>query len=50
MALCLRELVTNAIKYGALSTVEGRVSVVWTISDEELPVLSIEWLERGGPR
>lgn len=49
MALCLHELITNAIKYGALSTAEGRVSVVWTISDEELPVLSIEWLERGGP-
>lgn len=49
MALCLHELVTNAIKYGALSTPQGKVSVVWRVSNEEEPILSIEWLERDGP-
>lgn len=49
LALCLHELVTNAIKYGALSTDEGRISVIWEISEDARPILTLEWIESGGP-
>ncbi|RCW78334.1 sensor histidine kinase [Phyllobacterium bourgognense] len=49
LALCLHELVTNAIKYGALLTPEGRVSVVWEISATDTPTVTLEWAETGGP-
>jgi two-component sensor histidine kinase/CheY-like chemotaxis protein len=47
VALALHELVTNSAKYGALSTLTGRLSVSWTI---EADVLDIVWTETGGPR
>lgn len=46
LALMLHELVTNAAKYGALSTVSGRIAVVWTV---EGAMLSLRWAERDGP-
>ncbi len=47
LTMALHELTTNALKYGALSTEEGRVSVAWlTLSDG---VLRLEWKETGGP-
>jgi two-component sensor histidine kinase len=50
MAMVLHELATNAAKYGALSTKEGRVSIRW---DRRLnghpPYLVLEWQESGGP-
>jgi two-component sensor histidine kinase len=46
MALCLHELATNAIKYGALSTPKGRVSFTWGVADEEVWAV---WQETGGP-
>ena len=46
MALALHELVTNSAKYGALSTLSGRVSVKWDLQDD---VLSLAWEETGGP-
>jgi len=49
--MVLHELVTNAVKYGALSTPEGRVSVSWeyrTGGDATLG-LTILWRETGGP-
>ncbi|QND54528.1 sensor histidine kinase (plasmid) [Phyllobacterium sp. 628] len=49
LALCLHELVTNAIKYGALSTVTGRISVIWEVSTSKQPILKLEWIEMGGP-
>jgi PAS domain S-box-containing protein len=47
LALAFHELTTNAVKYGALSTPEGRVKV-WCDRDGDLEV--IHWVERGGPR
>lgn len=50
IALCLHELTTNAIKYGALSQKDGRVDVAWSISEEASPVFSMNWVETGGPK
>ena len=50
LALAIHELTTNAIKYGALSTGSGTVSISWTTSGQaEGRRLRIEWRERGGP-
>lgn len=49
LALCLHELATNAIKYGALSHPEGFVRFYWELLDENSPNLSIQWQESGGP-
>lgn len=48
LALLLHELATNAVKYGALSAPEGRVSLTL----EPLPDgrAGVEWREYGGPR
>ena len=47
MALILHELATNAVKYGALSVVEGKVDMTWTLEGQQLQVI---WTERDGPR
>ena len=50
MALGLHELATNAAKYGALSTPQGRVSLTWTLDGEgESRRLKLTWRETGGP-
>lgn len=49
IALCIHELTTNAIKYGALSVPEGSVEVVWEITEGNDPMFSMNWAERGGP-
>jgi PAS domain S-box-containing protein len=46
LALVVHELATNAVKYGALSTETGTVSISCT---EESDAYSIIWRERGGP-
>lgn len=49
LALCLHELATNALKYGALSSPEGRVALMWELSGGSEPMLTVEWTESGGP-
>lgn len=49
LSMALHELATNATKYGALSTTEGRVRVTWRL-DRDAGKLTIIWRERGGPR
>jgi PAS domain S-box-containing protein len=51
VAMVLHELVTNAVKYGALSTSNGQVSVSWfrPQSQDGRTLVVIEWRERGGP-
>lgn len=50
IATVLHELSTNALKYGALSSPEGRVSLSWTIEKESSgQVLKITWEESAGP-
>jgi two-component sensor histidine kinase len=47
MILCLHELATNAVKYGALSAEQGRVTCEWA---ETAPgVVQLRWRESGGP-
>ena len=48
LALAIHELLTNALKYGALANETGRLSVTWQI--EGMPPdrrLVLEWIERG---
>ena len=50
MALAVHELATNAVKYGALSAAEGKVSVSWRVTaDEGARGLELDWIESGGP-
>jgi len=46
IALALHELATNAAKYGALSTDEGRVKLAWRIEHGKI---KLTWIESGGP-
>lgn len=50
LAMGIHELTTNAIKHGALSVPEGRVSFTWTVvkSDQGSQVEML-WRETGGP-
>jgi two-component sensor histidine kinase len=48
MVLCLHELATNAVKYGALSVEQGRVTCAWNLNADGSCTLS--WRESGGPR
>jgi CheY-like chemotaxis protein len=43
----LHELATNAVKYGALSSIAGRLKVSWELKPSTLVV---HWQESGGPR
>ena len=50
LAMALHELATNALKHGALSVPDGRVSIACRAAAEPgdaAPV--VEWVERGGP-
>ena len=51
VALVLHELVTNAAKYGALSSPKGHVSVQWDQrANGHMPgELVLDWKETGGP-
>ncbi|MFC3614734.1 sensor histidine kinase [Lutimaribacter marinistellae] len=50
IALALHELATNAVKYGALAHVEGRVRLSWNLArDRDTPVLELSWEERNAP-
>jgi PAS domain S-box-containing protein len=46
LALALHELVTNAAKYGALSSDAGRVHLIWELQSD---LLVLRWVEKGGP-
>jgi PAS domain S-box-containing protein len=46
LALALHELATNSVKYGALSSLSGRLTIKW---ETRAGRLELEWKERGGP-
>jgi PAS domain S-box-containing protein len=50
LTLCLHELATNAVKYGALSNGAGRVRVAWKpVGSGERRNVRLTWHETGGP-
>jgi len=46
LALVFHELATNAVKYGALSAEDGRVTVGVRRQDDDV---ILDWIEQGGP-
>ena len=49
IGMALHELCTNAGKYGALSSGEGRLEVAWSLSAGEDKSFAMSWREKGGP-
>lgn len=47
LALVMHELMTNALKYGALSTAAGTVEITW--SQDRGSAITVVWSEAGGP-
>jgi two-component sensor histidine kinase len=51
MALAVNELATNAVKYGALSTIDGTVNISWTCEPQDgKRKFRFVWVEANGPR
>ncbi|RYG98742.1 MAG: PAS domain S-box protein [Alphaproteobacteria bacterium] len=51
ISLVLHELGTNARKYGALSNVEGLITMRWSaVKDADEPIIEATWSESGGPK
>jgi PAS domain S-box-containing protein len=48
LSLAFHELATNAVKYGALSTDAGRVSIDWNVVPQSQQ-FELRWRESGGP-
>lgn len=49
IGMAIHELGTNAAKYGALSSPQGKVAIDWMIEDGSDGNLAIRWTETGGP-
>ena len=50
LSLIFHELVTNAAKYGSLSSENGRIEASWTVSaDADRARVALLWRESGGP-
>lgn len=49
LGLALHELTSNAAKFGALSSRQGRVQVIWRLAEEGRKLVHLEWRESGGP-
>lgn len=46
LSLAMSELGTNAVKYGALSSPDGRIAISWSVDGGRF---RLSWRERGGP-
>ena len=49
ISLGVHELCTNAFKYGALSSGDGRVEIRWRQHPADESRFDFEWAEKGGP-
>jgi two-component sensor histidine kinase len=49
IGMALRELATNAAKYGALCGTEGTIHISWGLVGTDHKRFNIRWSERGGP-
>ena len=50
LTMALNELATNAVKYGALSTADGHLTIDWELRDDEAgKILNLAWRECDGP-
>jgi PAS domain S-box-containing protein len=50
LGMALHELSTNAVKYGALSGPEGRITITWRLFKvRDQARFQMKWVERGGP-
>jgi two-component sensor histidine kinase len=50
IGMAMHELITNAVKYGALSLPEGHVTIRWaTVPKADGEWLLLDWFEAGGP-
>lgn len=47
IGLALHELMTNAVKFGAMTQPEGRIRVAWTVDAGEPNILTLSWTESG---
>jgi two-component sensor histidine kinase len=47
LSMALHELVTNALKYGALAVAVGQVTLLWEIEQEPSPEFRLVWSESG---
>ena len=47
LTLAVNELATNALKYGALSSPQGRVDISWSSSQDAPPTFAFLWREHG---
>jgi two-component sensor histidine kinase len=54
IGMVIHELTTNAAKYGALSSPEGKIDIHWTVETAKErnneSTLALIWQERGGPK
>ena len=52
LGLVIHELATNAVKYGALSALAGRLAIDWSLSHgpDEDQRLGLRWVERGADK
>lgn len=50
LGMGIHELVTNAVKYGALSVPPGRLTIQWSVASRDgREILELQWRERHGP-
>ncbi|MBC1182047.1 PAS domain-containing protein [Brevundimonas sp. WCHBH090558] len=50
LGMIFHELATNAAKYGALYTPDGRILIDWGLADQRDRKLKLSWREIGGPK
>lgn len=48
MALVIHELITNAVKHGALADQHGKITISWSLTATRQ--LALQWQESGGPQ